>query len=129
MRKSKRARNLANASARAVLCLCAALALAHSQEAIAETANSSPVADASKETPEPDDIVEVRAKRPDSALPILDQETRVLYSGESLARLFENHPQFWVERRSASEMDTRVYIDGLGPERTYCLVYIVAAPP
>ena len=74
--------------ARAVFCLCAALSLAHFPKAIAETVSSSPVTDASKDTPEPDDIVEVRAKRPDSDLPILDQETRVLYSGESLARLF-----------------------------------------
>ena len=44
-------------------------------------------------------------------------EERFLFAGDSLGKLLEDRPQFWLERTGSSEMQTRLYVDGLGPER------------
>lgn len=103
----------------AVICMAACLISIFNVDALADASQESSRPESQSFETETDDVIEVRATQPKDKLPILDQDSRILYSGESLARLFENHPQFWVERRSASPMDTRVYIDGLGPERTH----------
>ena len=64
-----------------------------------------------------EDVVEVRGNRTLWDVAGFSYEERLLFTGESLGKIFEGRPQFWVERTGSSEMQTRLYVDGLGPER------------
>jgi len=63
------------------------------------------------------ETIEVRASRLKLDLSSLQYEDRALLAGESLARFLELRPQFWLERTGGSDMQARLYVDGLGPER------------
>lgn len=72
---------------------------------------------AQESTDKQTETLEVKGTRTGLALSNLSYEDKILFSGDSLAKLFEGKPQFWLERTGSSEMQTRLYVDGLGPER------------
>ena len=78
--------------------------------------NMSPSESTNDEEDEPETL-EVRGKQAPQAFIGPSFEERFLFAGDSLGRLLEDRPQFWLERTGSSEMQTRLYVDGLGPER------------